>query len=73
MSWRQMWSAGCFAGIGFTMAIFIANLAFVEASFLESAKLAILLASLISTFLGVGLLLGCGRALKNKDLLEKEV
>lgn len=73
MSWRQMWSAGCFAGIGFTMAIFIANLAFVEASFLESAKLAILLASLISTFLGVGLLLGCGRALKNEDLLEKEV
>ena len=73
MSWRQMWSAGCFAGIGFTMAIFIANLAFVEASFLESAKFAILLASLISTFLGVGLLLGCGRALKNEDLLEKEV
>ena len=55
------------------MAIFIANLAFVEVSFLESAKLAILLASLISTFLGVGLLLGCGRALKNEDLLEKEV
>ena len=73
MSWRQMWSAGCFAGIGFTMAIFIANLAFVEVRFLESAKLAILLASLASTFLGVALLLGGGHTSKNDALLEKRM
>ena len=72
MSWRQMWSAGCFAGIGFTMAIFIANLAFVEVRFLESAKLAILLASLASTFLGVALLLGGGNAFKSETSLEKK-
>ncbi|WP_018701970.1 Na+/H+ antiporter NhaA [Anaeromusa acidaminophila] len=73
MSWRQMWSAGCFAGIGFTMAIFIANLAFVEVRFLESAKLAILLASLASTFLGVALLLGGSHASKNETLLDKKM
>ena len=72
MSWWQMWSAGCFAGIGFTMAIFIANLAFVEVRFLESAKLAILLASLASTFLGVALLLGGGNASKSETSLEKK-
>ena len=56
MSWRTLWAGGCFAGIGFTMSIFIAGMAFNPATGLEEAKLAILLASTLSTFLGILLL-----------------
>jgi Na+:H+ antiporter, NhaA family len=44
-TWRGMLLVGCVAGIGFTMAIFIAGLAFRDASSLTAAKLAVLLAS----------------------------
>jgi NhaA family Na+:H+ antiporter len=41
------------AGVGFTMAIFVANLAFADAaSFVDSAKIGILIGSLISAVIG---------------------
>jgi NhaA family Na+:H+ antiporter len=46
---------GLLAGIGFTMALFIANLAFSE-SLIGSAKLGILLASIVSALAGLALL-----------------
>lgn len=49
--------AGFLAGIGFTMSLFIGNLAFTEAALLESAKLGIMFGSLLSALAGVGLLL----------------
>jgi len=52
VAWSQMLGAGMLAGIGFTMALFIANLAFVGAA-LESAKFGILLASLIAGVVGM--------------------
>lgn len=55
VSWRQMLATGVLAGIGFTMSLFIAQLGFEDASVLEAAKLAILLASLIAG--GVGMVL----------------
>ena len=36
---------GCVAGIGFTMALFVAQLAFAESSALPAAKLAVLIGS----------------------------
>jgi NhaA family Na+:H+ antiporter len=48
ISWRQITGVGLLGGIGFTMSLFIANLAFGEAPALETAKVAILAASLIS-------------------------
>ncbi|WP_286233882.1 Na+/H+ antiporter NhaA [Thalassotalea sediminis] len=56
MYWRDIVATGCFAGIGFTMSLFIANLAFVgsEAS-LAHAKLGILAGSLLSALIGFGL------------------
>jgi NhaA family Na+:H+ antiporter len=46
-SLRHIWGAGCLAGIGFTMSIFIANLAFEgDPRAVELAKLAVLLSSL---------------------------
>jgi NhaA family Na+:H+ antiporter len=52
VDWRQIHGVGCLAGIGFTMSLFIAGLAFGSTPLLEVAKLGILLASLISGFLG---------------------
>lgn len=57
MSWKHLWASGCFAGIGFTMSIFIAGLAFDNKLLLDQAKLSIIVASLISTLAGVVLLL----------------
>jgi NhaA family Na+:H+ antiporter len=49
----HLWGAACLAGVGFTMSIFIGNLAFDEGSSLVSlAKIAILFASLVSGALG---------------------
>jgi Na+:H+ antiporter, NhaA family len=56
VDWRGIAVVGCVAGIGFTMAIFIAGLAFNEASTLSAAKLGILLAS--ASAATVGLLVG---------------
>jgi NhaA family Na+:H+ antiporter len=49
LTWREMTGAGVLGGIGFTMAIFIANLAFPDdPTTTNASKLAILLASLIA-------------------------
>jgi NhaA family Na+:H+ antiporter len=49
----HLWGASCLAGVGFTMSIFIGNLAFDEgASQVALAKIAILFASLVSGTLG---------------------
>jgi Na+:H+ antiporter, NhaA family len=45
VTWRQVSVVGLVGGIGFTMALFIAQLAFSSASLLETAKLGILVAS----------------------------
>ena len=60
VSWRHIIGAGVLSGIGFTMAIFIANLAYANSpSDLEHAKLAILVASGLSAICGGALLLTC--------------
>jgi NhaA family Na+:H+ antiporter len=49
LNWRHLSGAGILGGIGFTMSIFIANLAFVgNAEATNAAKMAILFASLIA-------------------------
>ncbi|MBD3162148.1 MAG: Na+/H+ antiporter NhaA [Candidatus Eisenbacteria bacterium] len=58
VTWRSIIGAGCLAGIGFTMSIFIASLAFGgEQELLDKAKIAILAASLVSGLLGAGAIL----------------
>lgn len=54
VTWGGVLVVGCVAGIGFTMALFIAALAFSDASMLAIAKLAVLAASAVA---GVGGLL----------------
>ena len=53
LRWRHVFGAGILGGIGFTMSIFITNLAFAgEASVINASKMAILLASLTAGLLG---------------------
>lgn len=53
VSWRSITLVGLLAGIGFTMSIFIANLAFVDPGALGAAKLGVLSASVIAALLGL--------------------
>ena len=55
LDWRLLAGGGVLAGIGFTMALFIANLAFSQ-SLIDSAKLGIFLASVVSAVAGLALL-----------------
>lgn len=50
--WRQIYGASMLAGIGFTMSLFISNLAFSDPVMLSNAKVGILVASFISAALG---------------------
>ncbi len=59
--WRQVLGVSALCGIGFTMSIFIATLAFpAQAALLDSAKLGILLGSLVAGALGWMLLARSG-------------
>jgi NhaA family Na+:H+ antiporter len=57
LGWRLLAGGGLLAGIGFTMALFIANMAFSQ-SLIDSAKLGIFLASVVSAVAGIALLSG---------------
>lgn len=53
LNWRHIFGAGLLGGIGFTMSIFITNLAFTgNAEIINASKMAILLASLTAGILG---------------------
>jgi NhaA family Na+:H+ antiporter len=53
LNWQHVFGAGLLGGIGFTMSIFIANLAFVgEVDVINASKMAILLASLTAGTIG---------------------
>jgi NhaA family Na+:H+ antiporter len=54
VSWGGVCLIGLLAGIGFTMSIFIAMLAFTDDKLLDAAKFGVLLGSLISVMLGLG-------------------
>ena len=52
VTWKKMIGAGMLAGIGFTMSIFIATLAFNEQTQNDIAKISVLIASLIAMLSG---------------------
>lgn len=53
MNWKLLLNVGIFAGIGFTMSMFVSNLAFEQQTYIDTAKIAILIASLIAGILGI--------------------
>jgi NhaA family Na+:H+ antiporter len=56
VSWKQIYGLGFLAGIGFTMSIFISDLAFVSDEFVQIAKVGIFVGSFISAVAGMALL-----------------
>lgn len=53
VSWRALFGVACLGGIGFTMSIFINNLAFEGTPAAASGKIAVLVASLVAVAAGV--------------------
>jgi NhaA family Na+:H+ antiporter len=62
VTWRQVHGAGLLGGIGFTMSLFIAALAFPDPAGLDLAKVGTLVGSLLSAVVGLGVLHGATRA-----------
>ena len=62
VTWHHMLGVSLLGGIGFTMSLFIAALAFTDAGVLATAKLAILLASVLAACAGLLLLSKTGVA-----------
>jgi Na+:H+ antiporter, NhaA family len=60
VTWRHLYGASWLAGIGFTMSLFIASLAFGDSPLLSTAKVGILVASLIAGVGGWTILRGSG-------------
>jgi NhaA family Na+:H+ antiporter len=52
MRWRGVLGVGFLGGIGFTMSIFIANLAFTENAMIQGSILSVLMASLLAGMIG---------------------
>jgi Na+:H+ antiporter, NhaA family len=63
-TWSGMVGIGLLAGIGFTMSLFIANLAFAEQALLYQAKLGVLAASVVASLAGLAFL---SRALPQRE------
>lgn len=53
VSWGMLTGTGFLAGIGFTMSIFIANLAFSDGDIIQFSKISVLIASLLATVAGL--------------------
>jgi NhaA family Na+:H+ antiporter len=52
VNWLQIWGLSCLAGVGFTMSLFVSELAFYGSELVDEAKLGILTASLVAGVLG---------------------
>lgn len=52
VNWMQIWGLSCLAGIGFTMSLFISNLAYNDVHTVTNSKIGILAGSLLSGLVG---------------------
>lgn len=55
-SWIQLFAIGVLGGIGFTMSIFINNLAFTDPAIISVGKVAILITSFVAAIVGAGVI-----------------
>jgi NhaA family Na+:H+ antiporter len=64
ITWKNLAGIGLLGGIGFTMSMFISNLAFADAELVSNSKLSILIASTIAAIAGLSLFLTNRTAVK---------
>ena len=65
-NWLNFYGVGILTGIGFTMSLFVGNLAFVEnTEYMDGVKIGVLTGSFLSTIIGYFLLLITSKS-KNK-------
>jgi NhaA family Na+:H+ antiporter len=61
-NWIELYGVGILTGIGFTMSLFVGNLAFIEnTQYIDGVKLGVLSGSLLSTITGYFLILSTSR------------
>jgi len=58
-SWTSFYAVGILTGIGFTMSLFVGNLAFPNSDVIDGVKIGVLLGSLFSTIVGYTMLMSC--------------
>lgn len=73
VNWMHMLGAAILGGVGFTMAIFVANLAYSSDTLITEAKLSILMASLVAGIVGFLFLYFQAKATKSKSDKEDSV
>jgi Na+:H+ antiporter, NhaA family len=66
-SWSQIIGVAALGGIGFTVAIFVAGLAFDDPTLLDESKIGILVASVVAGIVGALLLTRTGRSARSGD------
>ena len=66
ISWRHVWGLSLVAGIGFTMSLFIGNLAFADPALIDQVKLGVLSGSLVAALAGVAILMGAGNKIEQE-------
>jgi len=64
VNWKTLLGYACLAGIGFTMSLFIAMLAFEETAMVDAAKRGIIVGSVLAGIAGA-VLLKTGRSLRD--------
>lgn len=69
VNWLHLLGAALLGGVGFTMAIFVANLAFVDSTEIIVAKVAVLSASLVAGVVGFSFLFVQAKAAARRDIL----
>lgn len=70
VNWLQIFSVGILGGIGFTMSIFINNLAFTDPATIDLGKITILTTSLCAAIFGLGALLVSCKSQKKTNLAD---
>ncbi|NJY62608.1 Na+/H+ antiporter NhaA [Salinimicrobium sp. CDJ15-81-2] len=73
VEWKHIYGVGFLAAIGFTMSLFITELAFVEEQYLVQAKIGILSASIVAGIIGYSYLNWITRSSSKNKVLKRKV
>jgi NhaA family Na+:H+ antiporter len=73
VTWRALAGVASIAGIGFTVSLFVTELAFDDETIIADAKLGVLAASLVSAVIGSALVVAAGRRVGSAELEDQVV